>query len=289
MGAFELPGGGFCERVSNAAVRALLYELMTTPKPGLVDRRNNGAHADMDFALFIDSAMALAPYFKDVCALGTELGRDALWKRARVRGIEAEREMLDATRGVNTHKGAIFSLGLLCMAAGVLKAQGRALDRDALLEACAAQAGRALEDFRVQKEGGQETHGERQYALNGARGARGEAAGGFKSVRELAYPTLLSLLNQGASVNDAGAITLLHLISHVDDTNMLHRGGPQAHKEIKAGLSAFLEGRPSIEAALDKARELDKSFIERNISPGGCADLLAFTWLLHFLTTELFF
>lgn len=260
----------FAEWVAEKAVLALLYEVAVTPKPGLVDRANSGAHADMDFFTFQRSAAALTAYFRR-CALsglrGEALDAAERFETTRHLGTLAERDMLCATGGVNTHKGAVFSLGTLCAAAGFLRQTRETFDAAALCGEAAAMVHGACEAFA-------KTHGGKLY------GARLEAARGFETVRQIALPALKAALARGKSVNDAGVETLLALLCRAEDTNLIRRGGADAPQRLRARV---LARREAGENALDAANALDAECIAENLSPGGCADLLALAFFFLFL------
>ena len=257
--------------VARTALKSLLYEVSVTPKPGLVDRDNPGAHGDMDYYSFIDSAAALAPYFSRCAALG----RDSLCEpgdvltRLRPLGLEAEEAMKQATGGANTHKGLIFSLGILCAAAGRL---GEGADTGALCDLAAEIAAPALHDLPAG------SHGDLARERYGALGARGEAAGGFPAAR-LALTELREALDAGDSVDRAGVKALLRLMAGVRDTNVLYRAGEEGLAFVQSGARALLQlGVP------DEALErfcADMTLLR--ISPGGCADLLAIAFFLRLL------
>ena len=274
--------------ISACATRALLYELAATPKPGLVDRLNNGAHRDMDFYTFIDSIVCLSPYFGDMASAGIQnrdIPPEELLAKLRRRGINAEEEMFAATGGVNTQKGIIFSLGIICAACGYLglppDSANAILDTAGKIAAPALQSG-----FQGITASNACTHGEKAFTKYAVKGIRGEAAAGFPSVRKFALPAFNSALGRGASLGDAGVETLLHLLAHLGDTNVIGRAGPEVLGEIQRGLREFLDTQPNNVAVLKHAAGLDASFIEKNISPGGCADLLAVTYMLHFVSNS---
>ena len=271
--------------ISQIAVGALLYELSVTPKPGLVDRKNNGAHMDMDFYTFLDSATALSPYFEKMYVLGAEnknLSAKELLPHLRVAGIRAESDMFSATAGINTHKGAIFSLGILAASCGYLGAGNK--DVQQILETAAHIASGALKtDFAKLEQENATTNGEVLFVKHGITGIRGEAALGFPAVRKYGLKTLEEAMLRGVSLNDAGVETLLTLLSCVEDTNIIHRGGRQRLKEIQDKLQQFLKTQPNTEEILQYATHLDRQFISENLSPGGCADLLAICYMLHLL------
>ncbi|MDR3192191.1 MAG: citrate lyase holo-[acyl-carrier protein] synthase [Treponema sp.] len=283
--------------VASAALRALLGEAAVTPKPGLVDRANNGAHRDMDFFSFIDSTAALLPWFRD-CALagyesagpgGTVPGEtdpgggdpEALFQSLRRRGKIAELLMRRAA-GVNTHRGLLFSLGLLSAAYGRLYRESEEPPAGALLDFAARMTGSLAEDFSAPNPA--PSHGELIYAKSGVTGVRGEAAAGFPTVRNWGLPILRRLLAEGSGMNNAGLGTLLHLMAHTEDTNIIHRAGGPSLEAIRAETAAFLAGKPDMEEMKKKAAQMDRDFSARNISPGGAADLLAvsiFLWALE--------
>ena len=260
------------------AVRALLCEAAITPKPGLVDARNSGAHEDMDLFTFLDSASALIPYFRNiVCETWTYAGPlEDLIHVLQPIGVQAERDMFAVTKGVNTHKGAIFSLGILCAAAARLTRDGVTLMPEELMQISAAIA-----KGRARTADQHETNGARVYAEHGLHGILGEAAAGFPHVFYVALPTLRTRLQAGDSLQTAGVAALLHLIAVVDDTNIIARAGLGELRRIQAEVSANLAVCSDGAAYLQYACVLDETFIRRGISPGGCADLLAATLLVH--------
>ena len=264
------------------ACQALLYEVAITPKPGLVDRENSGSHRDMDFFTFQASAAALQPYFAQCVRIGRQGGAPEETLRAlRLPGKLAEAEMRRATVGVNTHKGAIFSMGILCGALGRLDRESWG-NPDRILDECAAMAkGIVSEDYRDLTPETAKTAGQKLYLRYGITGVRGQAEAGFPAVREAGLPTLEAALAAGKNINEASCAALLALLVHTADTNLIHRGGfdgmQQATLEVREILDR--ENFPSRETL----ESLDKRFIEKNLSPGGSADLLALTLLLFFL------
>lgn len=271
----------YCEYIAVQAYLALTQEVNTTPKPGLVDRNNCGAHKDMTLRHFFASANALRPYFARFVQTGyqtkSQPGKVVLPQIRRI-GIEAEAAMLQATHGINTHKGAIFSLGLLCAAAGRLDPKDwRA---DLLLRQCAQLADGIVEqDLRNITAETAKTAGEKVYAEHGICGVRGLAQAGYPVLQDIALPVFHDCLLQGMSVNKAGAITLLYIIANTDDTNMIFRSDRNTQTQIQNTIKHILDATPYPE--FDTIYELDEIFIKQNISPGGSADLLAMTYLLY--------
>lgn len=243
--------------VADLAERALRLELDTTPKPGLVDRQDNGAHKDMDYALMSKSISALRPY---LTRLAVESAKDIDPAKIKEIGIEAEKAMLKATGGVNTHKGALFCIGLSVAAASCLACSTEAVDAYLFKELVSRAASE----------------------IPSARGTHGaEAKRSFKAVGALenaraAYPELFAdwLPYYRSLEGDPFRChkTLLHIMTTLDDTNILHRRGAEglAHAEAEAArlLEDFSESGLS---------SLNKDFIRENISPGGSADMLSLT------------
>jgi len=268
--------------IGRVARESLIEEVSATPKPGLVDRQNNGSHRDMTLFTFLASAEALEPFFERCVQIGRETAGcspDVTFSRLRAAGILAEGDMIRATGGVNTHKGIIYSLGTICGAWGRLRqADGKAVSLEELFGLCSELAGpAAAADFAV---GAGDTAGMRWFLEKGITGIRGEVAGGFPSVRKVALPQFAFARKNGLSREESGIYALLHLIAAMDDTTLLHRGGAEGARWAKEAAgrlltSSFFPGMEDLEA-------LDRQFIARNLSPGGAADLLAVTF---FLTT----
>ena len=269
------------QTVAQLACRSLLYEVCVTPKPGLVDRQNSGSHRDMDLFTFLNSAPALFPYFERCVRQGMEgeTEPEALFSSLRWEGKLAEQAMLAATGGVNTHKGAIFSMGLCCAALGQLPRETWG-DPEAVLDQCAALArGLVRRDYQHLTPETARTAGEVLYLRHGVTGVRGQAEAGFPAVREVGLPVLEESLRQGLSWNDAGCRTLLALMGTTEDTNLMARGGIDAQKQTAAEAEALFRRFPDWEGV----NQLDRALIARHLSPGGSADLLALCYLLHFL------
>lgn len=268
------------------AAKALLYEVCTTPKPGLVDRKNNGSHRDMDVFTFLDSTAVLLPYFEEAVRLGMEtrdLPPQETFRRLRQAGAAGERAMFRATGGVNTHKGAVFTLGTVCAAAGRLwTAKGFSKDLDAALALCGEMSAQAVQkDFEAIRREGAHTTGQRLYLEHGLEGIRGELSRGLPAVAQIGLPTLRRRLEAGDSLEQAGVQVLLALMAQVVDTNLIARGGLEGQQWAMEQTKNLPQGRA---ATRQETEELDRALIERNLSPGGCADLLAITYFLEFLS-----
>lgn len=268
------------------ACRALLYEVCTTPKPGLVDREGNGSHKDMDIFTFMDSASALWPYFETCTRIGRQTAdRPGLrtFDRIRFAGRKAETAMFSATGGVNTHKGAVFSMGILCGALGRLSRE-QWKDPDVILDTCAAMTkGLTDADFAGLTEENAVTTGQKLYLRYHITGVRGQMEKGLPAVRDAGLPVLKEGIARGLSVNDAGCGALLALMTAAVDTNLIARSSLKTQQETAAEIRQLLDREPYPDR--ENLRRLDREFVEKNLSPGGSADLLAVCYLLYFLET----
>ena len=269
------------------AVRALLYEVTTTPKPGLVDRRNSGSHRDMDVFTFMDSAAALYPYFEACVRVGratAEQPASETFEALRPLGCQAEGEMLDATGGVNTHKGAVFSVGITCAALGRLDREYWADPARVLTEVSAMTAGLTDRDFANVTAENASTVGQRLYVQYGITGVRGQVEAGLPAVLNIGLPVLEAGRAKGYDFDRAGSGALLAILAHSTDTNIIARSSRERQLVLTEELKALLAKTPYPDKAALAA--LDDRFIAENLSPGGSADLLALTYLLYFFKTE---
>ncbi|MFC4587590.1 triphosphoribosyl-dephospho-CoA synthase [Sphaerisporangium corydalis] len=256
--------------LAGLAVRALRQEAWLTPKPGLTDRRGPGAHHDMNLPLLLASAESLRPTFRSAAATAARTNTDAALRELREElgrlGRAGEVAMLRTTRGVNTHRGALWALGLL-----VAAAVGAGDEREA---ACRAAGLAALPDRYLP--GGRVSHGERARRRYGARGAGGEAEAGFPHVIEVALPRLRRARAAGRTEEVARLDALLEVMSLLDDTCVLHRGGPEGLRVVRSGAERVLaEGGAGTAPGRAALAELDGQCTARRLSPGGSADLLA--------------
>ena len=278
-------------KLSSLSMQALLYEVSVTPKPGLVDRNNTGAHQDMDIFTFEASAVSLNHYFEQFALCGIENGHEPfsrIFARLRSLGIQAEDAMMTATKGINTHKGLIFSLAILNCSLGYMYANHIPYSPDTLLSINRKLVADVLEDFKDITAETARTNGERLYALYGMKGARGEALSGYATVLKTALPILKEELKKDRSINDAGVITLLSIIATSEDTNIVNRSSYEEMKELQARIQTVLKEKAhDTHELLTYAKELDAEMIERNISPGGSADLLALTYFIYLYEQEL--
>ncbi|WP_329082031.1 MULTISPECIES: triphosphoribosyl-dephospho-CoA synthase [unclassified Streptosporangium] len=261
------PSGPSAALLADLAVRALGQEARLSPKPGLADRRGPGAHDDMDLPLLLASARALRPTFRSVAEVAerTALGIERREELGRL-GRAGEAAMLRITGGVNTHRGALWALGLL-----VATVAGAADAREA-----AGHAARlaALPDRHFPA--GAPSHGELARRRYGVRGARGEAEAAFPHVVKVALPRLRRARAAGLAEEVARLDALLEVMSLLDDTCVLHRGGPEGLRVVRSGAERVLaEGGAGTARGHAALVELDERCAARRLSPGGSADLLA--------------
>ena len=279
-------------RLASLSMQALLYEVSATPKPGLVDRSNTGSHRDMDIFTFEASAVSLNHYFEKFALCGMENSHEPfsrIFSRLRSLGIQAEEAMFAATNGVNTHKGLIFALAVMNCSLGYMYANGISFAHSELLKVNRLLVADVLEDFKGVTVNNARTHGERLYAKYGIKGARGEALSGYQTVLSLALPILDGAIARGLSINDAGILTLLHIIAESEDTNIVSRSSYEEMKQLQSFLKKALseETEWTSEKLTAFAAALDREWIRRNISPGGSADLLALTYFVWLYEREL--
>jgi len=273
----------YASTLARHAVRALYAEVLTYPKPGLVSLIDSGSHDDMDASTFLRSLFSLRHYFRLICLAGQQ---GAPFARLKQLGIEAEARMMAATGGINTHRGAIFSLGLLCAAAGSLHARQHAITAAAMRAALLDNWGVALAAHASAVAASSETpdlsHGLRAAALHAASGAREEGALGLPSVFEIGLPALQAALALGASMEHARVDTLFSLMAHISDSNVYYRAGPQGAQIVRDEAQRFLaQGGTRHPEWFANAEACHRLFVRHRLSPGGAADLLAASCLLY--------
>jgi [citrate (pro-3S)-lyase] ligase len=251
--------------IAHMATDALRAELNTTPKPGLVDRNDNGAHKDMNLAMMSRSIDALQPYFVKLALLGC---KDVMPETEEVRhiGIEAERAMLNATGGVNTHRGALFSMGLTTLAAAWCMAHDGTVDE------------KQLQNLIMQVATGfaptAGTHGNDAVNAHRVTGALDLAKAGYGQLFSDWLPAYRGFLAEDAET--ARHRLLLLIIGQLDDTNVIHRVGYGQAQQVKQEAQALL-GNFSIQGL----EAMNRDYIARNVSPGGSADMVALTIFIH--------
>lgn len=276
----DVAPSGLAGAVGALAVAVLVDEATLAPKPGLVDARGNGAHADMSLSLMIASAHSLGDSFAAMAQAGQQARRIdvALRERLGALGREAETVMLRATGGVNTHRGAIWALGLLAGAAGWLgKTRGAACNARAIAQMAAVIA-RLPDRHRPACTGNK---GELARAAYGVGGAREQAEAGFPHVMGIGLPALHAARARGDAEPTAQVNALLAIMARLDDTCVLARAGRAGLADVQAGAEAVLDaGGIGTLAGRRRLHDLEATMHARRASPGGSADLLAATLFL---------
>jgi holo-ACP synthase/triphosphoribosyl-dephospho-CoA synthase len=269
--------------IANAASDAMTMEVETAPKPGLVDPITPGAHKDMDIHTFRASIRAITPFFEEMAFAGlSHKGRPReLFPKLREIGLHAEKAMFSVTGGVNTHKGAIFSIGLLCAAAGLqLSNQGCVAAEEITSMASQIVAPEMEQEWNDISNRSKHTKGELLFLQHGNRGIRGEAADGYPSVLAV-LPGFKEESASGAGKNEVKLQTLFRLMTISEDTNVLARCGENGLQWMKETAKRILEAGGAYSArGMTLIAGLDSDFTKRNMSPGGCADLLSAVLLL---------
>ena len=264
--------------LARLAVKALLEEAELAPKPALVDGRGAGAHTDLSLALMRQSACGLGPYFEAMAVASWQNIPDQVLREDLGNiGRAAESFMLSITGGVNTHRGAIWTLGLLVSAAAT----------GSLPPKMVAERGRELARLPDRHAPKQQSNGSLVGRRYGVSGARGEAQAGFPHVIKIGLPMLRrSRLGQG-SESTARLDTLMAIMMSLNDTCLLHRGGLLALRTAQAGATAVLAaGGTATEEGWRLLQQLDRDLLTLKASPGGGADLLAATLFLDFLAAS---
>jgi triphosphoribosyl-dephospho-CoA synthase len=258
------------QAIGRAATLALHDELALSPKPGLVTLVDSGSHDDMDAHTFMRSLFALRGYFVRIAALGAVHAPFEALERC---GIEAEARMLAATGGVNTHRGATFTLGLLCAAAGAAVGAGQRPTPAALRHTLRQCWGDALAVRATRPSALPGGIAARRYGL---RSASAEAALGFTVLFETALPAMQAATERGLSRQHALLDTLFHVIAVMDDSNLAHRGGLEGLRHAQHAASGFLAaGGAARPGGIAAACAVGRDFVSRRLSPGGAADTLA--------------
>jgi triphosphoribosyl-dephospho-CoA synthase len=256
--------------LARLARQALIAEAELTPKPGLVDRRGNGAHSDLSLDIMRRSAAAIEPHFRRMAILSKGARpSQSMREQLALIGRHAEHAMLQATGGSNSHKGAIWALGLLVSAAAMY-------DEDSATAAAVAAKAKDIASFEDHAMPRLVSHGDAVARRYGVAGARGEALYGFPHVMEVALPMLCRSRQHVATEQVARLDALLSVMARLDDTCVLYRGGEAALATAKEGAVAVeTAGGSGTALGKQRLRQLDRRLLDLNVSPGGSADLLA--------------
>ncbi|OPJ56449.1 triphosphoribosyl-dephospho-CoA synthase CitG [Alkalithermobacter paradoxus] len=262
--------------IGNFAVEAMLYEVSCYPSPGLVSPVSNGAHKDMNYFTFIDSTMALSKYFILFAQEGfTDCSYKEMFKRIRKIGIDAEKDMFAKTKGVNTHKGMLFLMGISCAATAKAIHEKRSFSEIQGIIKMMTE-GIVKEELLTLDEREGLSNGERLYLKHKVAGIRGEVESGIPTVFDFSLDIYKDC--GGLSINDRLIHTLIAIMQKCDDSTILHRHSIQVLNEVKGKSREIIaSGGMKTSIGKEKIDQLCIEFIERNISPGGSADLLGVT------------
>ena len=281
------------EVITQLAIKSILYEVSCTPKPGLIDRKNTGAHDDMDYFTFLDSIVSLIPFFYKLVEAGVKSkSTNTLLLDIREIGKKGEEAMFSATNNINTQKGLLFSIGTICAAAGVLIKNNQVINSDnikkIIIKLSKGLIEKELKILEIEKFDDRNTnrltHGQKMYLKYRATGIRGEVEGGFETVFKYGLPSLKRFRNKGLNFNDSLVNTLIELMLVAKDTNVLSRTGDKGLKIMNDyAVNALKLGGIGTKRGSKFISKMDKDFKENNISPGGVADLLAVTVLFYFI------
>lgn len=263
--------------VARIATYALIYEVSLSPKPGLVSLIDRGAHKDMDYIDFFKSALVLHDYFKIAYELGEKSdGED--YDELRNFGIIYEKKMKDATGGANTHKGVIFSLGLIVYATAIeIRKEKFSFEK---ITSRVAYLNRGITSELNKKNA--TSHGEKNYKKYGSKGIREEAEDGFSRV--LLGLDLLKKIEKETNLDCALNGTLFYFMSFVDDSNIIKRGGLEGLEFLKETSGYVLKNKLyENEDGMREIQKINEEYKRRNLSPGGCADFLILTLYFYLL------
>lgn len=272
------------EEIADRAVKALIYEVSISPKAGLVTRHSNGSHRDMNFFHFLDSSLALRSYFEKAYRHREYYvyGEESFFQELRLLGKEAEGKMYAATKGVNTHKGTIFAMGILLATLGALWEKEEELSLEHLSLEIASLCKSLQGELGKEIDG---SKGEKAYQSYGMSGARGLALAGYDLVLLEGLARFLEAVNR-LELEEASMLQLFYYMGELEDTNIVSRSNKEVLAEVQRRSKELYEKNilsfEKTEIRKDM-EELNQFFLEQNISAGGSADLLIVTLFIYFL------
>lgn len=279
--------------LNNLITEAMLMEVGCTPKPGLVDRFNSGSHQDMNYNTFVKSTYSLESTFKKCIFAGFNHGQEisTLFPKLKEIGLEGEKKMFQATGGINTQKGLIFSMAILAAVGGYLIKRDLLLEREKFIPLIKdLTGGLVARNFSgvTKKSESDLTAGEKAFIEYNITGIRGEVEAGFPSVFNISLPILNKFIKNGFGFNDSLLASLLALMTKVNDTTIISRGGLDSLKWMHDYSSEIFKKYTSdeCEERTDLLIQMNRVFVDKNLSPGGCADLLAVTVLFYMLENQ---
>jgi triphosphoribosyl-dephospho-CoA synthase len=266
--------------ISSFAIQAMLYEVACYPSPGLVSPISNGAHKDMNYYTFIDSTSVLSKYLAQFVQEGyTDNDYVDIFKNIRAIGVKAERDMFVKTKGINTHRGMLFLMGVACAAAGKAIYERRDFSHIQYIIK-KMTAGLVEKELSTLKEEVNLSHGEKLYLKYKNEGIRGEVERGIPTVFQ--FSLAIYKESQDLSINDGLVHTLISIMQVCDDSTIIHRYNLQVLEEVKEKAKEIVKlGGMKTVGGREKINNLCEGFIKRNISPGGSADLLGVTVFLY--------
>lgn len=273
------------EEIADLAVKSLLYEVSISPKAGLVSRLSNGSHSDMNFYTFINSALSLRNYFSE-CFKHSEkydMKKENFFLNLRELGKKAEKEMLIATDGINTHKGTIFSMGILIAVLSACMKEKKFLSLEDLVNEI-KKLSKPLElELGLNIEN---TNGEKIFKKYGIKGARGLALSGYDIVLTDGLKKLYSFLDY-LDLETSCILLLFYYMSVLDDTNIINRSNMETlievQKESTKIFKKYVNLKDTAFLIKEDMEKLNQKFVAKNISPGGSADLLILTIFMYFI------
>lgn len=273
------------EEIADLAVKSLLYEVSISPKAGLVSRLSNGSHSDMNFYTFINSALSLRNYFSE-CFKHSEkydMKKENFFLNLRELGKKAEKEMLIATDGINTHKGTIFSMGILIAVLSACMKEKKILSLEDLVNEI-KKLSKPLElELGLNIEN---TNGEKIFKKYGIKGARGLALSGYDIVLTDGLKKLYSFLDY-LDLETSCILLLFYYMSVLDDTNIINRSNMETlievQKESTKIFKKYVNLKDTAFLIKEDMEKLNQKFVAKNISPGGSADLLILTIFMYFI------
>ncbi|NHJ31403.1 MAG: triphosphoribosyl-dephospho-CoA synthase CitG [Asgard group archaeon] len=271
--------------------KAILLEAICTPKPGLVDRNNTGAHKDMDISTYMISSACISHFMAIAAQVGIDHrgDLDAMLPKIRSIGLSAEEEMFLSTNNINTQKGLIFSGMLIAAASGYISTRETgSLKANRILATVQGITKGIVQRELIQMDKNEKkiSAGEFVFLDIGITGIRGEAENGFPNA-DAAFQVIAKAITSDIPMERGMIMALLFLMTRVDDTNILARHGSDTLTWVRSEANKLVLSEDAYsDSWLERVYELDNEFIEQNISPGGCADLLAVALMLHFLTKQ---
>lgn len=267
-------------RISSLAIQAMLYEVACYPSPGLVSPISNGAHKDMNYFTFIDSTSVLSKYLALFVQQGfTDKCYKEVFDSIRTIGIEAEKDMFIETKGVNTHKGMLFLIGVACAAVGKAIYEEKNFSQVQSIIKKMTE-GIVKKELSSLEENPNLSHGEKLYLKYKNEGVRGEVERGIPTVFNFSLDFYKQ--SEDLSLNDRLVHTLIGIMQICDDSTIIHRHNPQVLEEVRGKAREIIKlGGMRTSCGREKINNLCKEFIEQNISPGGSADLLGVTVFLY--------